>query len=115
MGYILGLLEGVTAALRDCGREMEGEFEASRALLEEARGELVVERVYGRELWGGDGVWKYEVGGEKGEGEGEMTFENVADAHPLVRKWGEKVEEVRVRWGVAREGFEEEREDGSQT
>lgn len=99
VGKILGLLEGIAKAVE--GTEGGG-------LWEKAREELRLEKVFGREYWGEDGVWKFEVPGEK-EG-GEVVFEMVADAHPLVERWMEVVRGECEKWGVDLDIWEGERE-----
>ncbi len=74
-------------------------------LVRQAREELSVERVFGREWWG-DGGWRYEVvGGE------EVTWMEVVGQHPVVRVWegrvGGEVEGRGVGVGVFEgEGWE---------
>lgn len=98
IGRILGLLEGIYNAVKmGEGKEWEGEKGRIEAVLGEAKRELRTERVFDKEWWGEDGVWRFEV---PGEGEGEVVFEDVARAHPLVRKWDEAVEEEVRRWGL---------------
>jgi hypothetical protein len=98
IGKILGLLEGICGALRGGGEVYKGEAERVDGLLGMAKGELGTKSVFAREWWGEDGVWRFEV---PGEGDGmEVTFPDVAGAHPLVAKW-ERVVEVEVeRWGL---------------
>ena len=75
-----------------------------RGLLGQARGEMALERIFGREWWTEDGVWGYHVPGE----EGEVTWRKVVDAHPVVRKWEAIVGEEMRRAGVDGKGFEGE-------
>ena len=79
-------------------------------LVRRAREELCVERVFGREWWGEDGGWRYEVVGKTEEG-GEVTWTEVVDQHPVVRMWegrvGGEVERRGVGVGVLEgEGWE---------
>lgn len=66
---------------------------------ERARDELAIGRLFGREWWGGDGVWVYEV---QGEGE-EVTFREVVGQHPVVSRWAaciaEEIDLAGVRMG----------------
>lgn len=109
VGELLGLLEGVAAALQ-AGRQkgMEGRERGEEKvlqLLRRAAMELELKQVFGRELWGKDGMWLWEVlEGENGEKE-DVTFEEVVAAHPLVRKWTSIVEEVMRETDVRREVF----------
>jgi len=113
VGWILGVLEGLFAALKskpgrgeeEVGeREREGERERVRRLLGEARRELRTEGVFGGGFFGEDGVWRFDVGG--GGGEGEVTFEEVADGHPLIGKWMGVVGREVERFGVDLRVFE---------
>jgi hypothetical protein len=98
IGYILGALEGLWSACTGLCEEKERQ----RKLLREAREGLRLERVFGKEWWGEDGVWRYEV---QGEGE-EVTFEEVVGWHPLVKRWEERVKDELERAGVTRGRFE---------
>lgn len=111
---MLGVLEGLCGALRlsterssaagsSAAGSSEG-WERLQRLLGEAREALKMEKVFGREWWGEDGVWTYAIG-EK-EQEGEVTFEEVADKHPLVREWVGRVKEEMRRLGVKERRFE---------
>ncbi|MCJ1381974.1 Essential protein Yae1, N terminal [Xylographa soralifera] len=80
-------------------------------LRHQAAAELHLQRIFAAEYWGPDGLWRWAVGaptptegreevedgGMEGVGE-EVTFEDVAAAHPLLRKWRGVVEEVRREW-----------------
>ena len=67
-----------------------------------------------------DGTWRYEVLGQEHR-EGEVVFADVADAHPLVRKWDwiVKAEAARygIDWDVLKDeevGRDEEEDDGEE-
>ena len=92
MGYILGALEGL------CSAHLQESEEGGkcRKLVKEVRETLAIENIFGREWWGEDGIWKYEVQGK----EDEVTFREVVDAHPLVRRWVDKVDEEMKIAGV---------------
>lgn len=80
-----------------------------KKVLGEARRELVVERVFEREWWGEDGIWKFEVGEEgEGGGEEEVTFAMVAEGHPLLKRWLERIRAEMGRLGVREGRFEGE-------
>ncbi len=91
-GQLLGVMEGLAAAaglhalahpgnVQDGGSVGEGERMAG--LLADARRELSAQGVFGADYFGsGDGNWSYHV-----EGDGEVVFGDVAEAHPLLRKW----------------------------
>ncbi|TVY58144.1 Uncharacterized protein LCER1_G002410 [Lachnellula cervina] len=94
IGKILGLLEGIWRAVHagEDGQRLEG-------LFEDAKKELKTESVFGREWWGEDGIWTFEVPGEGSEGK-EVTFPDVAGAHPLIVKWELIIEAEIKRWGL---------------
>ncbi|AEO70541.1 uncharacterized protein THITE_2122150 [Thermothielavioides terrestris NRRL 8126] len=123
---------------RDGPRYRQGEAEARRlaALLAEARAELSVRGVFAGEYWAADGTWRYPVasaGGASGEGvngsnggvgggggggggfgeagsgmEGLVVFADVAEAHPLLRKWSGIVRAEAARYGVDWEVLKDE-------
>lgn len=133
VGHMLGVLEGLCAALvrGESGKKdecEEGKDEAGRAeggteeeakrftkLLAEAKTELALEKVFGKDWWGEDGIWKFPVepagaGAEKGhqnidrkdddeEGE-EVTFVEVADQHPLLARWSLAIKAEMHRMGI---------------
>ncbi|KAL8660715.1 MAG: hypothetical protein Q9168_008432, partial [Polycauliona sp. 1 TL-2023] len=126
VGYILGVLEGLSNALNppkeeaqmkntgegDVKREEDIDQRRSKKMLAQARQELTIENLCGSEYWRSDGSWAYDVrgkaAGEKGEEEENVTFWDVADQHPVVRKWLGKVRDEVQRLGIgdtAEEGF----------
>ncbi|CAF9903771.1 MAG: Essential protein Yae1, N terminal [Alectoria fallacina] len=89
VGYILGVLEGLWSAHPHEGEKRR----TSGQLVKEARKDLAVEKIFGREWWREDGIWRYQVVGM----EEEVTFREVVDAHPLVRRWAEMVDrEIKI-------------------
>ncbi|KAF6222822.1 hypothetical protein HO133_000873 [Letharia lupina] len=98
VGYILGALEGLCAAHSQESVDRKGLGQ----LVKEAREHLAIEKIFGREWWGEDGIWRYQVQG-KGE---EVTFRDVVDAHPLVRSWVERVDQEMKVAGVKVGRFE---------
>ncbi|KAL8727934.1 MAG: hypothetical protein Q9181_005516 [Wetmoreana brouardii] len=120
IGYILGMLEGLYGAYGSGGsntEEKDGTGGKKRAvneeqgkrlrdLLAQAREELNVETLFGKAFWGSDGLWAYDVRGAV-EKEGDVTFWGVADQHPAVRKWLERVRDEVRKVGLqgAEEGF----------
>ncbi|KAE8444818.1 hypothetical protein EG329_014172 [Mollisiaceae sp. DMI_Dod_QoI] len=99
IGKILGLLEGICAAVKvGEGEEWGGHKKRLEALFKEAQKELATQNVFGREWWGEDGIWIFEVPGE-GE-EKDVVFEDVAAAHPLVAKWEAVVDAEVKTWGL---------------
>ncbi|KAF7551142.1 hypothetical protein G7046_g7799 [Stylonectria norvegica] len=101
-GQLLGLLEGIADAVR--GRDDAASVEAVR-LAREAKVELSVEGVFNPEFWADDGNWKYEVEGQDGN---ELVFADVADAHPLIRKWTAVVDAQVAMWKIDRSLLDDE-------
>lgn len=90
MGYVLGALEGLWGAYyAECGEK--GRL---KKLLKEGREQLNIEKIFGKEYWDNDGVWTYEVTGQGDE----ATFQEVAEQHPIMKRWDEI---VRVEIGKA--------------
>jgi hypothetical protein len=121
IGKILGLVEGLWAAVKSAEssassgevEKWEDERERLGGLVQNARLELRIESVFGREWWGEDGIWKYAV---PGEGEGmDVVFTDVAAAHPLIKKWEAVVDEEVVTWAVDLTLMEHEREQEEET
>lgn len=125
IGRILGLLEAVWSSVLAAKKtqplpdnsaskiDWVSEEQRLALLLNEAKQELKTQNVFGKEWWSEDGIWKYEVKGER-ENEGEVLFPDVAASHPLVIKWeGVLAAEVH-KWGLdltLMEGNEDD-EDG---
>lgn len=105
VGQLLGLLEGLAGALAGDPASAP-EAASAAALLAGARAELDVREVFGEAYWNADGTWKYDVAPASGrwrEGEGQddaILFSDVAEAHPLVKKWTAAVQEQTRRWGL---------------
>ncbi|KAI4140618.1 MAG: hypothetical protein LQ341_003763 [Variospora aurantia] len=127
VGYVLGVLEGLCGALRSqkpltpsTEREGGGETEAvrreeaqqSQELLAQAKEELTIEKLFGEEYWGSDGMWAYDIDRKEEE---DVTFWEVADQHPMVRKWLGRARDEALRAGIrnAEEGFVGIREAGT--
>lgn len=103
IGKIMGILEGVFGAVSVLARKSEDiklleERHRVEELFRKAKEELKTEKVFAREWWGEDGIWKFEVPGEE-EGN-EVLFPDVATAHPLLKKWEGIVEEEIRRWSM---------------
>ncbi|KAL9027871.1 MAG: hypothetical protein Q9196_003672 [Gyalolechia fulgens] len=110
VGYILGILEGLCASYgrwkpesrwirRDGEKGVESEnSEGERALdlMIQAKTELKMENLFSKEYWGSDGMCAYEVSGEQGD----VTFWEVADQHPVVQKWLTRVRDETRKAGI---------------
>jgi hypothetical protein len=96
-GYLLGVLEGLVRAVQSSAGITEEAKEDVIAKFITARTELGLQSLFGSDYFGEDGIWKFEV---NGEGNGEVTFRDVADAHPLVVRWVDEVEGLKKKFGV---------------
>jgi hypothetical protein len=113
IGSILGTLEGIWAAVAKpdtsrapalddggvrIGTGAQPETERLKALVAKARSDLRTEGVFGRQYWGEDGIWVYDVQ------EGGGGWKDVVDAHPLIQSWeavvAEEVAKVHLDTGV---------------
>ena len=88
-GRLLGAFEGLCRALpRDV---TDGIVATTRqmvqGLTQEAENALSVGQLLGPQYFGEDGVWQFEVLGE----EAEATLAQIAEAHPLIKKWTENL------------------------
>lgn len=90
IGEILGLLEGLAGAYGS-GSEMD-------KLWAEAKDELKAEKVFSKDYWDEEGIWKWNVPGETQDGQ--IVFEDVVKAHPLVKKWEDVVDVEIKKCGV---------------
>ncbi|KAM0417272.1 hypothetical protein ACHAPT_012713 [Fusarium lateritium] len=88
-GQLLGILEGIAEAAHT---------PETTSLLSQAREDLSVKGIFKADYWAEDGNWKFEV---KAEGD-EAVFADVADAHPLIRKWTAVVDEQVALWRIDR-------------
>lgn len=98
IGYILGALESLCCAYTMDLKARENVMSLTR----EAGEELVLEKIFGKNYWDPNGVWTYEV---KGQG-GEPTIHEVADQHPLLRSWNERVSQELGTSGLHMGRFE---------
>lgn len=95
-GFLLGVLEGIVRAIQASATIATEAMEDVIAKFVLARSELGLQSLFGREWFGEDGIWKFDV---KGKNEEEVTFSDVADAHPLVDKWVKEVESLKKKFG----------------
>ena len=110
VGKVLGLLEGLLGAVntpvRVGGAEntkaeqlWAAERDRLNHLFHDAKEELKAEEVFGKTWWGEDGIWKFDVPGEEAGAE-EVVFQDVAAAHPLIRKWEGIADKEIEKWGL---------------
>ena len=93
VGYILGVLQGFTMALQ--GHDEVHRNEA-KTLWDNAQKQLAIEELLGREWVNEEGIWKWEVDGI----DDEVTFKEVAEQHPVVKKWMDTVTDAAAKFGV---------------
>lgn len=93
-GQLLGIVEGIADALK----KQQGEAAASsEKLLTDAKAELSTAKIFSGEYWAPDGNWSYEVDAADGD---QVVFSDVANAHPLIRKWSQIVDEQVNLWQI---------------
>ncbi|KAF2773835.1 hypothetical protein EJ03DRAFT_263822 [Teratosphaeria nubilosa] len=97
-GWCLGALDGIWRALppaETSGPASEhsptGPDVKKKCL--EAEEELKLERLFGRDYFGEDGIWLYHVPGAEDDSN-DTTFGKIADAHPMVAKWSAVVADL---------------------
>ncbi|KAI9759217.1 MAG: Essential protein Yae1, N terminal [Chaenotheca gracillima] len=89
-----------------------GQQEISRieSLVRRSKLELDTRKVYAMEFLGDDAVWKWEVTDKEGrileDTNESFTFEEVADSHPLIRKWNQIVLAEANKLGLNLDIFE---------
>ncbi|GAB7351908.1 hypothetical protein MBLNU459_g2450t1 [Dothideomycetes sp. NU459] len=116
-GWLVGVLEGVVRAVAAAASPASGP--AATAEMQElflrARDELGLKSLFGKDYFGEDGIWTYEVRG--GRSEDDVTFREVADAHPVVARWEARIRQLESRFGLdltsARPSPDKGREDGA--
>ncbi|KAG5993792.1 hypothetical protein E4U52_001668 [Claviceps spartinae] len=94
-GQLLGIVEGIADALQAHSEEA---LQASNKLLNDAREELSTAKIFSAEYWAPDGNWKYEV--TAAHQDQPILFSDVANAHPLVQKWRNLVNEQVGKWNI---------------
>ncbi|KAI6780033.1 uncharacterized protein J7T54_007509 [Emericellopsis cladophorae] len=87
-GQILGTLEGIVEALQ--GEDLA----RMETLLQEARQDLSVEKLFSSEFWKSDGLPGYEMPDEQ------KQAKDGAACHPLVKKWMDIAHEQNRAWGI---------------
>ncbi|KAH8164968.1 hypothetical protein CIB48_g3250 [Xylaria polymorpha] len=95
-GQILGLLEGISAALAEAGPTDDSV--RADGLLSQAAAELNPESLFTPDFWAPDGTWTYPVAPSH-EG-GEVIYPDVADQHPLISKWNRIASDEAEKWHV---------------
>ncbi|KAF3930292.1 hypothetical protein ABW20_dc0109690 [Dactylellina cionopaga] len=117
VGEILGVLDGIVGTLnglllsseKDAKATKGGEglkelLEGQKRVRENAKEELALEKVFGREYFGEDGIWRWNAENDGADLESK-TFDDIVLQHPLVVKWSEIVERQSKELGLV---FEED-------
>ncbi|KAF2963220.1 hypothetical protein GQX73_g10353 [Xylaria multiplex] len=92
-GQILGLLEGISAALVESDKSVR-----AYGLLSQATAELNPESLFTSEFWAPDGTWTYPV--TAADEDSEIVYPDVADQHPILTKWSRIVCDEAERWQI---------------
>jgi hypothetical protein len=106
VGRVLGSLDALHTSLAPSSKlELRRRVEET---VQRARRDLDLKEVFGRDYVGEDGVWIYEV-----EGGEEVSFEDIAAAHPRIREWSGIVRELAREVGLVVWRVEEEKRSSS--
>ncbi|KAI0424196.1 hypothetical protein F5Y09DRAFT_325012 [Xylaria sp. FL1042] len=92
-GQLLGLLEGISAALAEAGDSVRAD-----GLLSQAAAELNPQSIFTAEFWTPDGSWAYPI--TASHDRCELVYPDVADQHPLIAKWSRIASEEAERWHI---------------
>lgn len=121
-GLCLGVLDGLSRGLAAARKASSGNNDdAARRISEawlQAQEELKVERLLGRDFFGPDGIWLYEVPGQDAnDDELQATFQDVADAHPVLKIWRQRIQNLTHSVGLSlrlTEGMQKRRTSASE-
>ena len=109
-GWCLGALKGLIHAIppphssagsaelvenSNRGHPSKGEIEK---ILEDAKEDLGMQNLISKDHFGPDGIWIYNVPGH--EDEGDVSFSDVASAHPVIKKWTERIRQMSQSLGL---------------
>lgn len=99
-GLYLGVLEGLSHYPQD-REDAHASWNEIPDLLARAQDELSMSKLLGPEYVGPDGVWLFDVAGQDKEGgELQVTFADVAAAHPVLRQWEAIVKDLIAKLNV---------------
>ncbi|MCJ1308206.1 Essential protein Yae1, N terminal [Agyrium rufum] len=84
------------------------EVEDAEVLFVQAKAELDISKVFGKDHWDEKGIWTYQVDGDDDGNTSEVDFRDVVSSHPLVRKWDGIAESLMKKYGLSREVWEGE-------
>ncbi|KAI1433259.1 hypothetical protein GGR50DRAFT_514793 [Xylaria sp. CBS 124048] len=97
-GQVLGLLEGISAALAEVGPSDESVY--AEDLLAQAIADLKPESLFTSQFWAPDGTFTYAV--TASHDDGKIVHQDVADQHPLISKWSRIVSREAEKWDLDR-------------
>ncbi|KAJ9641338.1 Essential protein Yae1, N terminal [Coniosporium tulheliwenetii] len=128
VGWILGVLEGLVIALNsachekppipgnptvgaedgvsraaldaDNPQEIHTRFREAAVLLKDARRELQTTSIFSQQYFAEDGIWQFELPLQPDQSTDDITFPEVAAAHPLVKRWSDTVESLARDWKI---------------
>jgi len=109
-GWCLGVLDGIYRALPSIlpsvgtasnspGDEVAISREKVRNLQRDAEAELSLQNIFSQQYFDNDYTWRFDVP-EPQKDAGETSFETIAAAHPLVKKWVGHVTILSGRLGL---------------
>jgi hypothetical protein len=93
VGYILGVLQGFVAAWKGHNAEL---YREAKDVYDSAQEELAIQELLGTKWVTEEGIWNWDVRGA----EEDPTFREVAEQHPVVRKWTAASEDMAEKWGA---------------
>ncbi|KAK6502198.1 hypothetical protein TWF506_002786 [Arthrobotrys conoides] len=112
VGGLLGILDGIVGTIygllhpldkknvdsksSEYKDVLKEQLKRQQKVRETAKQELALEKVFGRDYFGEDGVWKWAAEEE----DGEMTFDDIILQHPLIVKWGDIVNKQAEELGL---------------
>jgi hypothetical protein len=104
-GWCLGMLKGMVnydGAVSNVSASIcQGQDTRPVPILAEAEAALKVEKLFGREYFGEDGVWTYNVPGQDDAEERGVGFAEVASAHPVIKHWVDQVKGIAAERGIS--------------
>lgn len=106
VGWCLGALQGMWHALKpdmttnsSIGTNTKPDRDEVAKTFFEAEKQLDMQRLYASDYFGVDGIWLYDVK-MKEANEHEVTFDEIAAAHPVVKEWSQKVKTIAEDLGL---------------
>ncbi|KYG45181.1 hypothetical protein M433DRAFT_67865 [Acidomyces richmondensis BFW] len=110
VGWCLGVLDGIYHALpstapsnRIASKSAVDQLiisrEDVRKLQSDAEAEMSLQNLFSQNYFHTDYTWRFDVPESQKDAD-DITFETIAAAHPLVKKWVEQVTEISRRLGL---------------